>query len=445
MKKINHEKLYYFISALLILSIVTPLIKGPWYGVDTPQYIQMYAYLPPLYPLFLAGLRFVFGDVAFAYAAIVVQTIFAAWIVVNLLELLCGLFETKRFTKNITFILLLLTYFKVDEYNPNCNLWILTEGLSYSLFYVFVYYSIKYLKENSYSTFIKLVISVALSILCRTQFVVCIGMLVLYFGYQFINKRINLKKAFCLGMIVLLGLACVSIVQAGYKQIANRANVKMFHLASLGTHLFYYSEYEDIDKIEDESEKQLFGQIYKEISDNGWGYEERKWLDGIKCYRDSFPDIYLLISSEINTYVRQTGIENAAEVDEISSQVLNRQIVALGSHFWQWTWDALKQFPASLARTIALFYEPLQIYCIAYVVIMYGLYIYVNIVLLIQARKITNENWLCFFQMAFTFATAIVTEMSIRSIMRYLAYTFGLFYISGWLVLTALYRRKLEE
>lgn len=440
MRKIWQERTLYFVVALLSLSVVYVLLKAPWYAGDTPQYIQMYAYLPPLYPLFLAALRFVFGEVAFAHAAIVIQTVFAACMVVSLTELLSETFKIERKTKGIVFILLLLTYFKVDEYKPNCNLWILTEGLSYSLFYVFVFYSIKYLKDGTCKSFAKLMVSVVLLILCRTQFVVCFGMQVLYLGYQFIGKRMSLKKIFKQGMLVLVGFLCISVIQTGYKQIADKSNEKMFHLTSLGTHLFYYSEEDDVNRIEDKAEKQLFLEIREKITDNNVGYKEQSWLDGIKCYRDSFPVIYQLILSEISTYVRQMGVDDAL-VDEVSSQVLNRQIKALDTHFIDWVLDSMKQLPASLARTIALFYEPLQIYCIAYVVIMYGIYMAINVALLIREKKFTIENWLCFFQLAFTIATAIVTQMTIRSIMRYLAYTFGLFYISGLLVFIRLWKK----
>ena len=42
----------------------------------------------------------------------------------------------------------------------------------------------------------------------------------------------------------------------------------------------------------------------------------------------------------------------------------------------------------------------------------------------------------------FTIVNAVVTQMMIRSIMRYVAYTFGLFYISGLLVVLALFRKN---
>lgn len=444
----NRNKIIYGITAFIILSIVFIWLKEPWIGADTPEYIRMRAYVPPLYPLFLKGLRLIFGETAYTYVAVFIQTCFAAWIVAYLLDLLSETFKVNKLTKNITFILLLLTYFKVDEYDPNCNLWILTEGLSYSLFYVFVYYSILFLKKSSYLTFIKLTISMALLMLCRTQFIVCAGMLVLYIGFLFMIKKINRKKVGYLIVITLVGMVCVNIVQTGYKQIADRTNIKMFHLLSLGTHLYYYSEPEDASEIEDESERQLFLDIYEEMAYNGYCYEDGKWLDNIKRYRDSFPYIYSTARDKIHDYVSQMGIMDVAEADEVASQILNRQIDVMKSRFWMWTWDSLKQLPASLARAIALYYEPLQEYCIAYVVVFYGLYIGVNILLIVQAKKLQTVNLFCVFQTIFTLANAVVSQMAIRSIMRYLAYTFGLFYISGLLVLFELYKvnkKRMEQ
>jgi len=440
MKKSYWERFLYGMVTFLILSCAYIWIKEPWIGADTIEYLGMHAYLPPLYPLFMRGLKIIFGEVTYTYVAVFIQTCFAAWIVAYLLELLSDTFKVNKFTKKIIFILLLLTYFKVDEYDPNCNLWILTEGLSYSLFYVFVYYSILFLKKKTYKIFVKLTCSTVLLILCRTQFIVCIGMLILYISFLLIMKKIDIKKVCCLIGISLMGMLCINLFQVGYRQIADRTNIKMFHLLSLGTHLYYYSQKEDAAKIEDESEKQLFLDIYYDMSYNGYGYEERRWLDNIKQYRDSFPYIYNMTALKIRGYVSQMNIKDTTEADEVASQILNRQIEAMRTHFWMWTWDALKQLPASLARVIALYYEPLQEYCIGYVVVLYGLYFIVNILLIIQTKKIQIGNLLCIFQVIFTLANAIVSQMAIRSIMRYLAYTFGLFYISGLLVFLELYK-----
>lgn len=445
MKKYNLEKSIYGIVAFFILGLVFIWLKEPWIGADTPEYIKMRAYLPPLYPLFLKGLNVIFGDIAYTYVAVFIQTCFAAWIVTCLSELLSNIFKVNKLIKIFIFILLLLTYFKVDEYDPNCNLWILTEGLSYSLFYVFTYYSILFLKKFDYFTFVKLTIAMVMLMLCRTQFVVCMGMIILYIGLLIILKKVNLKKAGYLIAISLVGILCVNAVQTGYKQIADRTNIKMFHLLSLGTHLYYYSEQEDAFNISDTSERQLFLDIYDEMDHNGYLYKEGTWLDNIKSYRDNFPFIYNLTATKFRDHVSNMGIEDTVEADEVASQILGRQIEAMKLHFWMWVWDSLKQLPASLARVIALYYEPLQEYCIGYVVFFYGVYIILNILLITQTKRIQTENLFCIFQVIFTLANAIVSQMAIRSIMRYLAYTFGLFYISGLLVLLKLYKEKKKK
>jgi len=441
MKKICSEKIGYFIIAIIVLSIPCIWTKGPWYAPDSAEYVNMYAYLPALYPFFLRVLRVLVGDNLFVYVAIFLQTLFAAWIVVDLSLLLCDVFEARN-VKHIIFILLLLTYYKVMLTGISCNLWILTEGLSYSLFYVFVYYSVIFLKENRYLTYIKLIISIVLLILCRKQFILCIGMAGLYIGFLLLKKKIKSRKTVNLIIITLVGIILASVIQNEYEKIADRTNIKTFNQLSLGTHLFYYSEPEDVSGIEDESEKELFVKIRKKMVESDLGYKgtHEGWLVGVKSYVDSFNPLYSILASEIREYVRERGVYEAAEVDEIASQVLERQIYALRLHFVKWGWDSIKQFPVTMVKIVAHYYEPLRECCIIFMMMAYIFYIGINILLLVWTKKIQPENIFCLFQIIFTFVNVIVTEMLIRSIMRYVAYSFGLFYISGLLVVLALFK-----
>lgn len=450
MKKVWRKRMVYGVIAFIFLSV--PYIwVDPQFANDTPEYIAMYAYLPPLYPIFLNFLKILFGESLFIYAAVLLQTMFAAWIVTCLSELIGEVFQASKFVKVIIFILLLLTYYKADEYHPGCNLWILTEGISFSLFYVFVYYSIIFLKGKAYSAFAKLVVSAAALMLCRTQFIICFGMLVLYIIYIFIINRKEIKRVLCLVVGMAAGVVMVSAVQAGYAKIANPQNVNMFNLLSIGTHLYYYSTYEDTAQIESESEKQLFLDIYEEMCEKGYNYKgkEEKWLDGIISYKDSVLKLRGVVSDNIVEYVRQMGIEDSEQIDQIAGQVLGRQVDALASHFWLWTWDALKQFPVTMIRVVAIYPEKeyrfaLRECLMIYTAVFYCLYVGLNIVLCIRKKGLQAENILCIFITLFTVGNAIVTEMTMRSIVRYVAYTFGLSYISGLLVLVALFQSRRE-
>lgn len=451
MKNIRREKLRYGIVVFLILSAACFFTESPMQAKDTAEYIAMYAYLPPLYPLFLRLLRILFGDAAFMYAAVFIQTIFAAWIVVCLSELLCDTFQTKRFIKFIIYMFLVLTYFKVDEHHPGCNLWILTEGLSYSLFYVFVYYSIIFLKEKTGMAFAKLSAATAALMLCRTQFIVCFGMLVLYVVYLLLKKEVQIKKAFYLAAGIVSGLIMVYAVQAGYEKAADKTNVNMFNLLSVGTHFYYYATAEDASRIEDESERQLFLDICEEVVENGYSYKgkEETWQEGVSSYHDSFSAIRGVVSSRITEYVQQMGIQDELMADEIAAQILNRQMKAMYPRFWQWTWDALKQFPVSMISMAAFYpgegrWRALRGLFMAYSAVVYSLYIAVNIALFVKKKRMQIENVFCLFLMVFTVVNIAATEMMIRVIVRYFTYSFGLFYISGLLALLALFRNRDE-
>ena len=81
----------------------------------------------------------------------------------------------------------------------------------------------------------------------------------------------------------------------------------------------------------------------------------------------------------------------------------------------------------------------LRKFFMGYAAVIYGLYISANIALFVQRRELQIENLFCIFLLVFTLVNAAVTEMFMCSLIRYVAYSFGLFYISELLVLLALF------
>ena len=183
--------------------------------------------------------------------------------------------------------------------------------------------------------------------------------------------------------------------------------------------------------------------IHGKMKEGNLGYRrELSWVGGVNNYIDNFSPLYSLLASEVRGYVEQMGIDDTAEADRITSQILERQISALSIHLWEWGWDSLKQLPITMVRVVAHYYKPLGGYCLVFMLMAFIFYIGANIMLFIWTKKIQPENLFCLLLMIFTLGNAVITEMLIRSIMRYVAYSFGLFYISGLLVFSALFKVK---
>lgn len=452
MKHIFQRKSWYRVFAFLFLSI--PYIwVNPLFGGDTTEYIRMFARRPPLYPLFLWVLKALSGESIYIYAAIFLQTLFSAWIVERLLELLCDVFrleKEQRLVKIIIFLLLLLTYFKADEYHPGCNLWISSEGLAYSLFYLFVYFSIKFLREGgTYKRFLQLLFSIVLLILCRTQFMICLGMLGCYTIYLMFTKQIKMKRVFIFLVLTALSLLFVSGVWNSYKSVAYKTGLNTYSVLESRTNIYAYLTYEDALKVEDQSERQLLLDIYDEIVEKGYNYkDDEKWLDRVDSYYSNLLKLRDVVLSHVNHYVQEMGIEDGIEIDIIAGSLLERQVKILYPHLGLWAWDSLKSLPITMIKMIAFYPEKphmqfLRNFFMGYAVVIYGLYISANIALFVRKKELQIENLFCIFLLIFTLVNAAITEMFMCSLIRYVAYSFGLFHISGLLVFLVLFRRPL--
>lgn len=449
MKHIFQRRSWYGVFAFLFLSI--PYIwVDPLFGGDTAEYIRMFARRPPLYSLFLRVLQTMLGERGYIYAAIFLQTLLAAWIVRHLLELLCDVFcleKNQGLVKNIIFLLLLLTYLKADEYHPGCNLWISSEGLAYSLFYLFVYFSIKFLREITYKRFLQLLASIVALILCRTQFIVCLGMLGCYILYLVFTKQIKMKRVFIFLMVTAVSMVVVSGFRNGYRSIADKTGLNTYSVLESRTNIYAYLTYEDVLKVENQSERQLLLDIYDEIVEKGYNYkDEEKWLDRVDSYYRNLLKLRNVVLSNVNHYVQEMGIEDGIEIDIMAGSLLERQVKILYPHLGLWVRDSLKSLPITMIKMIAFYPEKphmqfLRRLFMGYAVVIYGLYISANIALFVQKRGVQIENLFCIFLLIFTLVNAAVTEMFMCSLIRYVAYSFGLFHISGLLVLLALFRK----
>lgn len=429
--------------AFCILSIGVIWTKGPDIGVDTHKYIEMQDYLPPLYPLFLMVLRTFFGETWYLEMAVLLQTIFATVSIICLWKLIIKKFRVSKLFEIVIYILLVLTFFKVDELDWNSNLWILTEGLSYPLFLLSVYFSINFIYDRSLKCFFKLCIISVLLTLCRAQFLICFGMLVVFCIFLLLYKKITWKKTILFLFCVFMSLTIVNLAKVEYRKVAVKTNVESYSKLSNIAHLFYYVEYSDGMKIQDDKERALFYKIYEEVKDKEYLYDANEaWLDEILSYRNQFLPVRTIIEDAVKEYVAQRGIVDISEAYQIENEVLDNLLEAVEVHFGKWGWVAMKQLPATLARGIALYYEPLGELCVLYAIVFYTLYAIFNVVLAFKMKRLTKENIFCIFVTIFTFMNAVVSQMMIRSIMRYVAYSFGIFYISGLLVMIELYRQK---
>lgn len=437
------EKIINYIIALLCLSIAYLWIQEPYIGTDTGAYINMQGDVPPIYPLFLLFLRRIFGEGVYMYIAVLLQTVFAAFAVTLLCDKIYQIFSVNRFWKIVILLGMLSTYFKVDEYSVNCNLWILTEGLSYSLFFLFVYFSILFVTVFTWKNFWKVLGSTVVLTMCRAQFIVCFVMIFLYCFYWFLQKKVNIKQIVICCAGICAGYVLVGMAQNGYKLFVNDQRNWSITERTLAVHLFHYALPEDAELITDEGERQLFLEQQKALVENEYNYRaDENWLVQIERYKDGFERYGHIYYDLLGNYVKEQGIEETSAVYEAYARIIHNQLPALKQYFGKWLIVSTKQLPATLARGIFLYYPPMGMICIVYTLLAYGVYLALNIAFIIKTKGIQKENIFCLFVLLFTLGNGVYIQTTVVSIMRYVTYSHGIFYVSGLLVFLALYQRR---
>lgn len=163
------------ILALTIIGIVFYLFLGQeWLMLsdDSPSYLYPSGQqgVMPVYPLFLFGLRRIFGETRYLDAAVVIQSLIA---LVSTMAFV--LYLQKKFTLNFweTILLYLASMLPFSICLPESGIThqILTEGLSYALFYIYFIFLLNYVFRQETKWLLFTIAMAAFMELIRSQLI----------------------------------------------------------------------------------------------------------------------------------------------------------------------------------------------------------------------------------------------------------------------------------
>lgn len=272
----NKEKLHH-IGILIVLSLVfLGLFLIGDYGIsgDSESYLSMGVNREPIYPLILWCLQAIFGDgegwyvvLAFLQNAFAVATIYATGIYMGR----C-IFRSNLGTWISSFILavphLMTPLF--SRSNLVMTNKIMGEGISISLFYIFMIYIMKLIYEEEkwkWNAIISAFIT-AVMILTRGQLLVTIIV-----WFLVVLGRIIIKKQYKLISIPICGVFFVvlgtSLFTGVYHYIMSGVYTNTVSSGSMVVaNVLYVAEESDGDYIEDPQVKQVFTNIYNRLEDD---------------------------------------------------------------------------------------------------------------------------------------------------------------------------------
>lgn len=249
----------------LIFYVTMCLIYGPQLGADSNGYIHMISAREPVYPLFLMIFRMVFGEARYLYAVAFVQNLLMAFAVWYLTMYLRQKYAWKEWMTYVMiamhFAVALLCQFAAGRASifPNS---ILTEGITLSLWLIFITFLLKALWEKQMRYVLYALILAAVMMDARKQmavgYIVLFGTLLLgWIGQKGYFKRMAAVTGMILCSILLAlgGTRLYNYVMRG-EFTQNTRDMNLVLTTSL-----YIADKEDAALIEEPVVRELFRQV----------------------------------------------------------------------------------------------------------------------------------------------------------------------------------------
>lgn len=431
------EHIILVILGLVILLICLIQTRGASIAPDSIEYIEMRSYLPALYPMFLWVLRFFFGE-EYLLFAMIFQTILAVFCTLFLQETICRTFGLeKRYEMYLVFFFLIGVFFTggtgIADGQGSANLWILTEGLSYSLFYLFVACDILFLTWYRKVYWIETLLLCGLLILCRDQFWACCGILLLEEIGLFFLRKGGRERVIEICSILLLCILTFGI-QRGYTNYFRSGNDESFRRQTVITHYAFFMNEQDLEYATNDSDRVLLGEMLQRLSEEGTLVDKIQgdWLRRVTVYRKNFNETYNVISDVAHDYIEQNGLTMKPY------EIILKMERCLQNHMKDWIYmSTVSLLPIILTMSVCI-YIPLphiEMLVIIYSCLIVFLYLCLLCYLFIKQKRFSKEVVFGCFVLIYLLVNGIGTTLAIRPIARYVFYSFGLFYISLYLMI----------
>lgn len=427
-------------SFYLILSCVSVYYfiflgePGCAYSNDSMGYVTIGFTRFPVYPLLFQLFLKLFGQTRYLLYMTYFQGILAVFSVMFLLIFLKKQFQLRKWETVLIYLALILPY-GID------TLWdaprfvythyISTEGITYSLYYIFIACLLHFLLNQQRSGFFWCLILIPVMCCTRTQLMICYPVVFLAILYVY---RTALKKIILSAGLILLSVISISLINNGYHWYFQGdfepSSVNEF---TLFANMLFIADREDAALIENEDAARLFSQIYEESYALEYHYDFAP--DSLIGLADKLIDSHDKIKYDIlypvmREYTASLGIESEWQADRVHRDLLKPIVAALRQdNFGKWLHTCLTLVPEALMLSFNPVTPP-QILGLLYA---YALFMSAAISVYILGSLVKNKKFTppllalsAVFVLLMTNAAGL--SFSIYAISRYTNYNLGLIY-----------------
>ncbi len=426
------------LAVCLIFYVMMCLIYGPQLGADSNGYIHMISAREPVYPLFLQIFRTVFGEAHYLYAVAFAQNLLMAFAVWYLTMYLKRKYAWKTWLTYVMiamhFAVALLCQFAAGRASiyPNS---ILTEGITLSLWLIFITLLLKALWEKRMRYVISTLLLAAVMTDTRKQmavgYIVLFGTLLLgWIGQKGYFRRMAAVTGMilCSVLLALGGTRCYNYVLRG-EFTQNTRDMNLVLTTSL-----YIADKEDAALIGEPAVQELFLQVIDILEEKECNYRfaEPGWRNLEAHYGAHYDKITVDTTGPMFIeYAMERGfaegLEAEQEADRMSGVIVSSLLADnIGTYLRVYLASVGNGLINSVAKRNAL----LDWYALA------AYLVFIGLMTVCLWKKETRQAGLFGLTVLISIGVNVgVTAALIFCQTRYMIYNMALFYMAGVLML----------
>lgn len=444
----NNRSLYKIIRkqglniAFLLLNISFFFFFGDTqvaYTNDSLGYLQITYAREPVYPLLIQLLHKLFGESGYLTALTCFQGALAMACIYYTLSSLRRLF-LLRHVELLAANLLLWVPFGID------TLWdaprvvythyIMTEGITNSLFYLYFTLLIVAVLDKSYGKFLLSVLTALILCLARGQMLICFP--ALFIGLVLFSYK-NIKKIAAYSVLVCCALLSVSVLTKCYHLYFNGIYASpMENSLTVFSNLLYASDARDADLIESPREAAFYREVFGQAYQSGYQYSFSgpSLIDRGNHLMASHDKIkYGILRPALYEYTDSLAMPRDYAAEQAKKELLdNLNGILRKENLGQWLYNCLSLVPMCLLLSFNPVTPPALLpLCYLYAYFMTAAIPVFVLYRLITEREIQKGALILGASFSLLLINVCGLSISIYGISRYTNYTMGLIYLSLYL------------
>lgn len=427
------------------------IVDGVVWGVDTQGYLNMDISREAGYPLFLHLLILLFGESRFAQVAVILQFILlgtSILLLTNGVKKLWNLSDWSVFVVwgiQIFFLILLKFGSGLGVIYTNT---LLTEGITYPVYFLFFKTVLQLNREYSRKELFELLLYCSILTFIRTHLAVTYIAVLFFWLIQVMVKRFPIKK--WAGMVggCLLSLVIVMGGQKIYTYVlygvpAGTVGSNSFFMVSG----LYHAQEDDEKLFELEEEKTVFRELYQLSLQREANYqfaESNGFLPLTEHYAQNFDIVkFRVVSPYLYEYLTSTqdmkGVQAQIAMDQWNKRIgfplFLKHLNGKTAQFFQ---ECLRGYMRTVAKGEGKFlFLVLVIYLIYFCFLIYSFRF--------KDEGVKAAGWGALFVLIVSTGNIVLTAFMIFCEPRYVLYNMVPFYITGYLLVLGVYRKRKEE